>query len=120
MGAVVRDDMHDRIRITVIATGFDRAYDPASMDEYAAEAQYLMGEIGFEGGQYQRALEDYLKVKYLYPSYAEWVGRGLLRVGECYEKMDQKNRAKTVYEEVARTHRDDEIGEEAKRRLGQQ
>ena len=37
MGAVVRDDMHDRIRITVIATGFDRAYDPASADDYMAE-----------------------------------------------------------------------------------
>lgn len=38
MGAVVRDDMHDKIRITVIATGFDRAYDPASADEFMAEA----------------------------------------------------------------------------------
>ena len=27
MGAVVRDDMHDRIKITVIATGFDWTYD---------------------------------------------------------------------------------------------
>jgi cell division protein FtsZ len=38
MGAVVRDDMHDKIRITVIATGFDRAYDPASAEEFMAQA----------------------------------------------------------------------------------
>ena len=38
MGAVVRDDMHDRIKITVIATGFHRTYDPAGSEEYMATA----------------------------------------------------------------------------------
>ena len=85
-------------------------------DETAARGQYLLGEIAWEQGDTEEALTNYLKVKYIYPSSTNWVDRALLKAGACYEKMGESRKARKVYDDLLTRHKEDEIGQEARRR----
>lgn len=48
----------------------------------------------------QKAVEEYLKVPYLYPNQKKWVTKSYLRIGRIFEDEERWNEAKTVYEKI--------------------
>ena len=86
-------------------------------DELAAEAQKVLGDIYFEMGDYENALTNYLRVKYVYSAYRFWVATALYHAGITYEKMDRFDEARKVYQELVNNFPTEEITQRAKERL---
>ena len=86
-------------------------------DELAAEAQKVLGDIYFEMGDYDNAVTNYLRVKYIYSGYRFWVANALYHAGMSYEKMNRFEDARKVYEELIRDFPTEEITQKAKERL---
>jgi len=86
-------------------------------DELAAQAQKVLGDAYFNAGQYQKALTNYLRVKYVYQAYPSWVARALFAAGMCYEKLKQTEQARKVYKELVEKFPTERITNKAKERL---
>jgi len=86
-------------------------------DELAAQAQKVLGDIYFQAGNFQEALTNYLRVKYVYQAYPAWVATALFSAGNSYEKLGQKEEAKKVYQEVVSRYPAEQISVKAKERL---
>ena len=70
-----------------------------SEGELAAQAQFRIGESRYAKGDLQGAADAYVKLPILY-SHEEWVRRGLLQAGRCYEELQQPRKARRFYEEL--------------------
>ncbi|MCK5342015.1 MAG: tetratricopeptide repeat protein, partial [Candidatus Heimdallarchaeota archaeon] len=79
------------------------------VDELAAEAQFHIGEIRKAQGNLEEAYQEFLKVKYIYPAYDNWVTDALLNAGDCLEKMDKIKDAVKIYKDILKKHKGDEI-----------
>jgi TolA-binding protein len=93
----------------------------ARTDEVGAEAQYMIGSIELERENYQDAITQLLRVRYVFPSASDWVARSYIGLGEAYEATNQTARAREAYETVIRQHSETEYAREAEtklRRLG--
>jgi len=77
-------------------------------DEFAAEAQYLIGWTYYMNASYEQAAENLLRVRYLYPQYDSWVASATIKAGECFEALDNDNEAQRLYELVIEQHPDGE------------
>ena len=86
-------------------------------DDVGAEAQYRVGETLFLQQQYKDAVTALLRVKYVFPSSKDNIARAYLKMGECYEKLSDKAKAQDAYQVVLKSHKDDEFGREAERKL---
>ena len=90
-------------------------------DEVGAEAQYLIGAFDLARNNYQEAITQLLRVRYVFPNATEWVARSYLGLGEAYEATNQTARARDTYETLIQQYRDTEFAREAEtklRRLG--
>ncbi|MGH2566722.1 MAG: tetratricopeptide repeat protein, partial [Bacteroidota bacterium] len=86
-------------------------------DAIGAEAQYLSGSI-FEAQQdWQHAITAYLRVRYVFPSYEEWVTKAYLGLGIAYENTRDIPKAREAYQNVLRLKKDANAVIEAERRL---
>ncbi|MEK9136225.1 MAG: tetratricopeptide repeat protein, partial [Bacteroidota bacterium] len=86
-------------------------------DVVGAEAQYRIGECLYGEFKYKDAVSALLRVKYIYPSAKDWIARSYLKVGECYEKVSDKGKAREAYQMVLKSHKDDEFGREADKKM---
>ena len=86
-------------------------------DELAARAQKVLGDVYYEGGDYQEALTGYLRVKYVYQAYPNWVANALYSAGMTHEKLNQPDEAKKLYQEIVNKYAAEPISEEARQRL---
>ncbi|MBI4536271.1 MAG: tetratricopeptide repeat protein [Ignavibacteriae bacterium] len=86
-------------------------------DEVGAEAQYRIGETLFKQQLYKDAVTALLRVKYVYPSSRDYIARAYLKIGECYEKVSDKGKAREAYQTVLKTHKEDEFGREADKKM---
>jgi TolA-binding protein len=86
-------------------------------DEFGAESQYLIGEILFNQKKYNEAIAEYLKLRYAFAGYTEWLAKGLFRVAETYEILKDKKKAREFYTEVSKLDPQGELGKEAKNKL---
>ena len=66
-------------------------------DIVAAEAQYLIGWSYLSQDNYTMALEELLKVRYLYPRHDFWVYSSTLDAAICQENLKNKNEAIKLY-----------------------
>jgi len=66
----------------------------------AAEAQYLMGESYKQQGDYNTAVIEYLKTKYLYGSEKDWVVKSVFNAAECNVSIDQIDNARRLYKSI--------------------
>ena len=64
--------------------------------EVGAEAQYYLGEIHQQQGNYQQAVKAYANVNILYEAFSDWVARALLRQAESYIQMGQTGEARST------------------------
>lgn len=86
-------------------------------DEIAAEAQYRIGETLFLQQRYKEALEQLQRVQTAYPAARSAIAQAFLKMGECYERLSNKARARQAYRSVIKLHKDDKFGKEAQQKM---
>ncbi len=64
--------------------------------EVGAEAQYYLGEVHQQQGNYKQAVKAYANVNILYEAFSNWVARALLRQAESYIQMGQTGEARST------------------------
>ncbi len=84
--------------------------------ELAAEAQYRIGESRRLDGEVQDAADAFVVLSILY-AHDEWVCKGLLAAGQCFEQLDEPEKAKRFYQELLTRFPDAQETREAKARL---
>ena len=67
-------------------------------DDLAAEAQFLKGKLNKKRQEYQTALDDFLKVRFVYSVYKELVLKASLEASECFLLLDKNDEAITKVE----------------------
>lgn len=77
-----------------------RRVTSAHRGETAARAQYEIGECFRAQSNFEDALSEYLKVRFLY-AHDDWIAASLYRSGQCFEKLGQDDRARSTYTELA-------------------
>lgn len=87
-------------------------------DEIGAEAQFVVGETWAAVGDWRQATTSFLRVRYVYSAYADWVNRALLGAGRAYEQAGDKVRAKETYRDLLQRQPEAAIRKEAEQRLG--
>ncbi|MEJ5305078.1 MAG: tetratricopeptide repeat protein [Ignavibacteria bacterium] len=86
-------------------------------DEFGAESQYLIGEILLKKKNYQGAIAEYLKLRYAFAGYTDWLVKGLFKVAQIYETIKDNKKAREFYNEVAKLDPKGELGQAAKNKL---
>jgi len=87
-------------------------------DDIGAQAQYFYGVSLFEQGKTTEAISALVRVRSVFSGYDEWYSKSLLKLGDCYVKLNDKNNAKDMYRAVIKRHKNDELGKEANQKLG--
>lgn len=87
-------------------------------DEIGAEAQFVVGETWAAAGDWRQATTAFLRVRYVYTAYVEWVNRALLEAGRSYERAGDKARARETYRDLLQRQPEAAIRKEAEQRLG--
>ena len=82
-----------------------------------AEAQYWIGESYQSRGDIERAIVEYLKVTYLYPSEGMWGLTSKYMAAQAYQELGDYTSAITLYKKVARDSQDKRKREHAKKRI---
>lgn len=88
--------------------------------EVGAEAQYLMGVVHQEQGNYSAAVEAYSNVSVLYEAYDEWVAKSLLNQARSYIQMSQPGEAKSTLNTLVEDYPDMPQAQEAQRLLNEE
>jgi TolA-binding protein len=70
------------------------------VDDLAAQAQFLVGEVLFLQQDWQAAEVQYLKVKYVYPSFTTWIARALERAAEANIQLGDNEKARTQLQSI--------------------
>ena len=84
-------------------------------DELGAEAQYALGTTQQSMKNYSEAILSFMRVKYVFPAAEDWIMKSYLSLGDCYEKTNQKQKAKDAYNVVVK--QGGELAAEAEQRL---
>jgi TolA-binding protein len=98
---------------------YDEAYQTAlkiateRTDATGAEAQFVVGEALAKLGQPAKAIEAFLKIKYIYSGQAEWIARGQIEGALLKLKSGEKEEARRILTTLARDFGDDRWGKEA-------
>ena len=82
-------------------------------DVIAAEAQYLIGWSHSSQDNFTIALEELLKVRYLYPRYEYWVYSSTLDAAICQEKLNNNDEAIKLYNIVLENNSENQFAKEA-------
>ncbi len=82
-----------------------------------AEAQYLLGKIEQDQGNYEVAIETYSKVRVLFEAFEVWVSRALYHTAECHIHLGNRGEAITVLNGIIETYPDTEGAKQAQELL---
>jgi TolA-binding protein len=89
------------------------------LDDIGARAQYLIGLTYYEQNNFNDAIIAFVRVRSVYSSYDEWFTKSLLKLGDCYLKLNDKQQAREMYRAVINRHKTGELAQEANRKLKQ-
>jgi TolA-binding protein len=89
------------------------------MDDIGAQAQFLYGVVLFDQDKINDAISAFVRVRSVFSSYGNWYARSLLKLGDCYTKLNDKRNAREMYRAVIKNHPQDELGAEARKKLNQ-
>lgn len=84
-------------------------------NESAAKAQFMIAETFFFQERFQEALDEFPKVL-VYPI-ATWQAAALLEVAKIYERQDQPDKARSLYETIQLDYPKEPAALEAKQRI---
>ena len=87
------------------------------LDDIGAQAQYLYGNALFDQGNVEDAISAFVRVRTVYSTYDEWFTKSLLKLGDCYILLKDKQRARDMFRAVIKRHKNDDFGKEAKSKL---
>lgn len=88
-------------------------------DDIGAQAQYYYGVLLFNQNKFEDAISALVRVRSVYAAYDEWYSRSLLKLGDCYVKLKNKQQAREMYRAVLTKHPTGELSIEAKRKMNQ-
>ena len=89
------------------------------VDDNAARAQYIIGNCYFVSGDYERALNELMRIPILYKNYEEWVAHANLLIAQCHNNLGNKDYAVKTLTDVLSMHPRDEFGEQAQKLLNE-
>lgn len=84
--------------------------------EYAARAQFLIGESYNQNGQFEQAIVEYNKVVDRYPGGTE-APDAIFMIGDCFDKLGQRERARSFYTKLVKQYPDGEAAYRARKKL---
>lgn len=70
------------------------------LDITNAEIQFLIADAEEFLNNSNTAVDEYFKIPYLYPQEKKWIIKAYLRVARIYEKQENWDKAKTIYNNV--------------------
>ncbi len=68
--------------------------------EFKVQMQFQKGTIREELKDYDQAIDEYLKVVYLYPNLDKWVAKAYLKIGSLFELKKDYAKALSAYEKI--------------------
>ncbi|MFD2531589.1 tetratricopeptide repeat protein [Gracilimonas halophila] len=106
-------------KIAIAEENYERAEEllqpiaDESTTEVGAEAQYYLGKILQEQGQFNAAIEEYAKVKVLFEAFDEWVSESMYNSAECHIRLGNRGEAMTILNSIIMTYPDTEAERKA-------
>jgi len=89
------------------------------LDDIGAQAQYLYGLSLFGQNRMNESISAFVRVRSVFVAFDEWYTKSLLKLGDCYVKMNDNKQARELYKAVLSRHQNDEYSKEAKKKLKQ-
>lgn len=89
------------------------------IDDIGAQAQYYYGLALFNQNKFEEAITAFVRVRSIFSAYDEWYTKALLRLGDCYVKLNDKKLAREMYRAVLIRHPKGEFAVEANKKLKQ-
>lgn len=86
-------------------------------DEYGAEAQYLLGELLYKQGQYQKSIEALIELNNSFNIYKEWVGKSYLLLADNYVALEDYFQAKGTLQSIIEKFPLESFKQKAKQKL---
>ena len=97
-----------------VMKGIQKILEVTRRDSLNMYAQFMLGLGGIESGQYDKAVQRFLKVVRYDPGNLD----AILNLGEAYEKMGNKPAARTWYSEAKKLTNNQELIDAINERLG--
>lgn len=88
-------------------------------DDIGAQAQYYSGVVLFNQNKITDAITALVRVRTVYSAFDEWYTRSLLKLGDCYVKIKDRNQARDMFRAVLSKHPTGEFAQEARKKLRQ-
>lgn len=88
-------------------------------EDMRVEVQFYLGDAYFQKGDFQQAVLEFMKVKYLDPGGGlDWSVTAIYNAGKCYEKLGELDEARNMYNEIiSRWGADSDYGRGAQQRI---
>ena len=86
-------------------------------DDIGAKAQYYYGLTLLAQDKVQEAITAFVRVRSVFGTYDEWYTKSLIKLGDCYVELGDKQNAREMYQAVLQRHRGDKLGSEAQSKL---
>lgn len=86
-------------------------------DDIGAQAQFMYGVVLYDQDKINDAISALVRVRSVFSNYGIWYSRSLLKLGDCYTKLNDKKNAGEMYRAVIKNHPGDELGAEARKKL---
>lgn len=94
-----------------------REISETKLDDIGAEAQYYLGMVYFNQNKFEEAITQFVRTRSVFAAYDEWYTKSLLRLGDCFVKLNDKKQAREIYRAVLIRHTNDAFAEEAKKKI---
>ena len=115
----------DAAQLLIRMREYDRAIERLSAllsqvnEDMRVEVQFYLGDAYFQQGDFQQAVLEFMKVKYLDPGGGlDWSVTAIYNAGKCYEKLGNLNEARNMYNEIIqRWGADSDYGRGAQQRI---
>ncbi|HRP01167.1 MAG TPA: tetratricopeptide repeat protein [Candidatus Kapabacteria bacterium] len=98
-------------------TYFNIISDIKDNPKISSEARYRIGELYFRDKDYENAIKNFIIVKDNYEGFEDWYSLALINLGESYEKTNNIDSAKEIYNTLEIIRPNDDFGKTAKSRL---
>lgn len=86
-------------------------------DDIGAKSQYYYGLTLLEQEKLSEAISALVRVRSVFGAYDEWFTKSLLKLGDTYVKLNDKNNARDMYRAVLSRHQNNEWAREARTKL---
>lgn len=82
-----------------------------------AEAQYYLGKLEQDQGNFEKAIEEYSKVRVLFEAFEDWVSKSLYSSAECHIRLGNKGDAVSILRGIQEKYPDTEAAINAQKLL---